>query len=238
MRVALHSCFILHKRSYRESSLLLDLFSSKHGRISLVAKGGRRNKKNTQALYQPYRNLNVSWTGRGEMGTLTGIDAIGTEFDLKGEQVIAAFYLNELLMRLLHKHESHPELFEAYLVALTRLAHSEPIMLALRYFEKHLLNALGYGLILDHDVESGELIRGEQDYCYQLDHGPRSGEPVNTAYISISGNTLLALDREELNEGSALEEAKQLMRMTLKTLLGEKPMASRDLYKAYLQQKR
>ena len=238
MRVALHSCFILHKRSYRESSLLLDLFSSKHGRISLVAKGGRRNKKNTQALYQPYRSLNVSWTGRGEMGTLTGIDAIGTEFDLKGEQVIAAFYLNELLIRLLHKHESHPELFEAYLMALTRLAHSEPIMIALRYFEKHLLNALGYGLVLDHDVESGEPIRGEQDYYYQLDHGPCSGKPVNTANISISGNTLLALDREELNEGSALEEAKQLMRMTLKTLLGEKPMASRDLYKAYLQQKR
>ncbi|MBT7952254.1 MAG: DNA repair protein RecO [Gammaproteobacteria bacterium] len=237
MRVALHSCFILHKRSYRESSLLLDLFSSKHGRISLVAKGGRRNKKNTQALYQPYRSLNVSWAGRGEMGTLTGIDAIGAEFDLKGEQVIAAFYLNELLIRLLHKHESHPELFEAYLVALTRLAHSEPIMMALRYFEKHLLNALGYGLVLDHDVESGEPIRGGQDYYYKLDHGPCFSKPVNTAYISISGNTLLALDREELNEGSAQEEAKQLMRMTLKTLLGEKPMASRDLYKAYLQQK-
>lgn len=237
MRVALHSCFILHKRSYRESSLLLDVFSSEYGRISLIAKGGRRSKKNTQALYQAYRNLNISWAGRGEMGTLTGIESIGAEFGLKGEQVIAAFYLNELLIRLLHKHESHAELFEAYLVALTRLAHSEPIMMTLRYFEKQLLNALGYGLVLEHDMESGEPIKEDQTYYYLPDHGPCSSKPLNAACISISGKTLIALDKEEFNEESDLVEAKHLMRMTLNSLLGEKPMASRNLYKAYIQQK-
>jgi DNA repair protein RecO (recombination protein O) len=177
MRVPLHSCFILHKRAYRETSLLLDVFSSEHGRINLIAKGARRNKKNTQALFQTHRNLNISWTGRGELGTLTDIEAIGSDFNLQAEPVIASFYLNELLIRLLHKHESHSELFEAYLMTLTRLAHDEPVPVALRYFEKHLLDALGYGLVLDHEMESGERIKAEQAYFYSLDHGRCLNKP-------------------------------------------------------------
>ncbi len=237
MRAALHPGFILHKRSYRETSLLLDVFSSKYGRISLVAKGARRSKKNSQALFQTHKSLNISWSARGEMGTLTDIEANGKDFKLKGEQVLAAFYLNELIIRLLHKHESHPELFESYLMALTRLSHGESEMLTLRYFEKHLLNALGYGLVLDHEVDTGAPIRPEQDYYYLPDQGPVSNKPVNIASIKITGSTLLGLDKEQFDEISSLEEAKHLMRRTLKNLLGEKPLASRELYQAYLQQR-
>ncbi len=237
MRIALHPCFILHQRPYRETSLLLEVFSREHGRITLVAKGVRRNKKHTQALFQSHRQLNISWSGRGTLDTLTEIEANGMAYDLKGKATIAAFYLNELLMRLLHKHESHPGLFDAYLMALTRLDHGESDMITLRYFEKQLLDALGYGLVLDHEVESGKPIDPGQDYFYLIDRGPFSHKPMNASSVKIAGNTLLALDREEFDERSGLHEVKQLMRMTLAGYLGEKPLASRKLYQAYLQQK-
>ena len=238
MRVALHPCFILHQRPYRETSLILEIFSREHGRISLVAKGARRNKKNTQALYQLFRKLNLSWSGRGALATLTEIEADGAGFELQGQVMIAAFYLNELLMRLLHKHESHAGLFDAYLMALTRLAHDESELITLRYFEKHLLDALGYGLVLDHEVASGNPIEAEQDYFYLIEHGPVSSKPATSSCIKIKGATLLALEREDFDEQSRLDEAKQVMRMTLDRYLGEKPLASRELYQAYMQQKR
>jgi DNA repair protein RecO (recombination protein O) len=237
MRVSLHSCFILHKRPYRETSFLLEVFSSEYGRISLVAKGVRKKKSNSQALYQSHRNLSIAWSGRGEMGTLTAIEASGDDFNFQGEQVIAAFYLNELLMRLLHKHESHPVLYEEYLKALTRLSHGDSIQIALRYFEKHLLISLGYGLLLDHNVETGGGIQSDTQYYYSLEHGPYKNKPSTSDYVSISGHTLIGLEKELLREDGALDEAKKLMRLALNTLLGDKPMASRDLYRAYLQQK-
>lgn len=237
MRVALHPCFILHQRPYRESSLLLDVFSREHGRIGLVGKGGRRSKKNAQALYQSYRNLNISWSGRGALGTLTEIEAEGVGFDLQGEVMIAAFYLNELLLRLLHQHESHPELFDAYLISLTRLAHGESVLITLRYFEKQLLDALGYGLVLDHEVESGEPIDSGKDYFYMINRGPCSRKPEDSAYVKIAGSTLLDLHNEIFDEHSRLDEVKQLMRLTLNNYLDGKPLASRELYQAYIAQK-
>ena len=197
MRISLNPVFILHHRPYRESSLILEVFSREHGRVSLVAKGIRRNKQKSQALYQPHTSLNISWSGRGEMPTLTEIEANGPGFELKGEAMIAAFYLNELLMRLLHKHESHPQLFDAYLMALTRLDHSEMVLIALRYFEKHLLDSLGYGLVLDHEIETGEPIKAEQRYFYSIDRGPYSIKPPNSSSVEISGRTLLALNQED-----------------------------------------
>ena len=237
MRTSLTPSFILHQRSFRETSLLLEIFSREHGRISLVAKGARRNKKRSQALFQSFRFLNISWSGRGEMGTLTDIEANGPGFALKGEGMMAAFYLSELLMRLLHKHESHTELFDAYLMALTRLEHGESELVALRYFEKHLLDSLGYGLVLDHEIETGESIKPEQRYFYSINRGPCSSQPSNVSFVEISGSTLLALDKEDFDELSSLEEARQLMRITLNGYLGEKPLASRELFRAYIQQK-
>jgi DNA repair protein RecO (recombination protein O) len=238
MRVTLTPAFILHHRPYKETSMLLELFSRDYGRISLVAKGVRRNKLRSPALYQLYRNLNVSWSGRGSLATLTEIEANGPGFHLQGEAMMAAFYINELLMRLLHQHESHHQLFDAYMMALTRLKYGESQLFTLRYFEKQLLDALGYGLVLDYDLDSGEPIQAEHDYYYSIDQGPSSSKPADSDFVRVSGSTLLALDREEFNEQSKLGGIKQLMRLTLRGYLGDKPLASRELYQAYMLQKR
>jgi len=235
MKVALHPCYILHQRSYRETSLILEIFSRDYGRLSLVAKGAKKRKSNNSLLMQPNQRLNIAWSIRGEMGTLTAIESDRVANNLTGQKVLAAFYLNELLMRLLHRHDSHLELFDAYDKALLQLHETDTEQPTLRIFEKRLLHALGYGLVLDHDVVSGEAIDVRQDYYYQIDYGPMATKPSVSDYINITGRALIGLQQEILIDQQSLEQTKQLMRRTLKRHLGSKPLASRELYHAYLE---
>ena len=144
---SLFPCYILHQRPYRETSLLLDAFSSEHGRVGLVARGVKR-RGGRPALLQPARRLNIAWSMRSELGTLTAVEASTPPARLAGTRLVSCFYMNELLVRTLHGHEAHPELFHRYEQALKGLDGGEPEDRVLRIFEKHLLKSLGYGLIL------------------------------------------------------------------------------------------
>ena len=227
MRAALNPCYILHSRNYRETSLLLDVFSRGHGRVSLVAKGGRTQKNAKRALLQPGRKISIAWSLRRELGTLTGVEPCQGDTVQAAGSLLTVFYINELLVRLLHRHEPHTELFDAYEMTLGKLADRGTEQFALRVFEKRLLEALGYGLALDTDTE-GSAIRPEQDYNYLLEQGPAPGG--GTGDLKISGRTLLGLAREEPGDDLMLGEAKQLMRKALGRLLGDKPLHSRELY--------
>ena len=235
MKTDIHSSFILHSRPYRESSLLLDVFSSQYGRVNLVANGVKRRKNNRALLLQPARKLNIAWQSKGDLGTLTSVEEFGDRYKLLGTRLISCFYMNELLVRLLHKHEAHPELFKIYEKSMEQLDKSFIEDQILRIFEKHLLISLGYGLILDHDAETGEKIVSDNDYFYQLDYGPVSKKNNNTKNIAISGSTLLALEHEKKWDKKISKEAKALLRMVLSSYTSHKPFGSRELYKAYLQ---
>ena len=234
MRIPLHPCFILHQRSYRETSLLLEVFSREHGRVGLIARGAKRKRAIPQGILQPYRRLLIAWSGKGELFTLTAIEPDFPSITLRSEQIMTGFYLNELILRLLHRHESHSDLFDAYEGALTRLGVGNSEQSILRIFEKNLLQSLGYGLVLDHDVQSGSPIDISQDYYYQFDLGPLASKPSTSEHIKISGLTLQALQKDCLEDAASLREAKHLMRCILRRHLGGKPLASRELYEAYL----
>lgn len=234
MRVSQSPAFILHHRAYRETSLLLDIFSRDHGRLTLVAKGARKNKKQPRGLYQTHRSLYLNWSQRGEIGTLTGIEANGPPFNLSGSLVISVFYLNELIVRLLHRHEPHPELFDAYARTLTRLAHGEEEDIALRYFEKQLLESIGYGLVLEQDIDTGEEIVSEKNYYYRIDKGPSLAASGAESSVVIAGVTLLALCHENFQDDTPRKGLKDLMRLTLAGYLGERPLKSRQLYREYM----
>ena len=229
MRVELNPCFILHNRSYRETSLLLDVFSRRHGRVGLVAKGARKQKNDKRALLQPGRKINIAWSMRGELGTLTLAEPLPGKHPHGYGGILTVFYINELLVRLLHRHEPHPELFDAYEEALVKLHDASTEQQVLRIFEKRLLEALGYGLVLDADT-GGNAIRPDGHYNYRLEQGPVPCAVANEGGLIISGRTLRALAQEEFIDDSILAEAKQLMRMVLRNLLGDKPLASRELY--------
>ena len=236
MRVGLNPSFILHRRPYRETSLLLDVFSRDYGRLNMVARGVRRKGNQRSELIQPYQCLQIAWSGKGELMTLTNVEPDKPPYVLTGQNLLAGFYVNELLVRMLHLHESHPELFEIYENSLSRLASKNlQQQVVMRIFEKHLLLNTGYGLVLDHDVIQKTGIDAETEYFYQADRGPSVTRPDSNDFVKLSGKTLIALDHEELDNEITIREAKLLMRYILTGLLGARPLASRDLYKSYLE---
>lgn len=226
---SLTSCFILHQRPYRETSLLLDVFSQQFGRVSLIAKGVRKQKRSQMGLYQLYQPLLMSWLGRGELFTLTTAEADAPRYILKAESALCGLYINELMVKLLPLHEADHGIFSAYQNALESLQDRANTALTLRLFEKRLLTHLGYGLVLDREFESGQLIDAQQLYYYQADAGLArwySGQKQP----AISGRSLQHLADESNFDSQSLAEIKQLMRGVIHFYLGGKPLKSRQLF--------
>ena len=238
MKVELTPSYILHRRDYSETSLILDVVSREHGRINLIAKGAKRNKKQQNPNFNLYQKYNISWVAKSDLGTLTDIELETFAESLKPEQMMTGFYMNEIMLRLLHKHEPHPEIFDSYEQAIKRLIDGDSEQIVLRYYEKTLLQSLGYGVILDHEVETGESLNNEMDYFYKFDYGPILTSNKDKSGITISGKTLLELDNESLSETKNINEAKVLLRTILDQHLGDKPLASKKLYQAYIKHKK
>ena len=230
-KVNLEASYILHTRPYRDNSLLVDIFSRAHGRIGAVAKGAKQPKSKFNGLLQPFGLLLLSWSGKGELMTLTGAEQQQAALKLKASQLVSGFYANELLTRLLQRHDPHQTLFDVYhetLCILEKGQQDEPV---LRRFESWLLQETGYGLILDHDVETGETIHADARYCYHIERGPVKVTESSAQHqgIEINGQTLLAIRNEALETVGQLKEAKQLMRAIIAHQLGDKPLRSREL---------
>jgi DNA repair protein RecO (recombination protein O) len=229
-RILEQPAYVLHARAYRETSFLLETLTRDHGRAAMVARGARSPKSKWRNVLQPFRPLLISWSARGELGTLTGADQVAAPPGLHGEALFCGLYLNELLIRLLHRGDPHPEVFERYRKVLADLALGGPPQPVLRIFEKHLLDAVGYGLILDREYVSGNPIRAEAMYDYRPDRGPvRVGENADKKGRAVSGTALLALQSEQLEDG-LLPELRGLMRRVIGYHLGDKPLASSALF--------
>lgn len=230
-RVELEPAFVLHNRVYRESSLITEIFARDSGRLGLVAKGARRPKSALRGMLQSFRPLLLSWSGSGDLGVLTGAEADRFTRPLAGKALFSGLYMNELLMRLMHRHDPHPELFQYYAGALEALGDGQRTDAVLRIFEKHLLESIGYGLVLDHDIDTGEPIHADCAYCYQADRGPIAHERADADGVRVAGETLMSLARESLESERALIEAKKLMRVVLHRYLGDRPLATRSLFR-------
>lgn len=231
MRNELHSTFILHSRPYRNSSLILDVFTLEHGRVGLVARGARSKKSNQAGLYQSFLPLLVSWFGRGELQTLQKIETAGSAIYLTGKSLYSGFYLNELIMRLIHRNDPHPVLFQQYFETLKGLHSCANVEALLRTFEKCLLQEIGYGLLLEYDVNTGKKIDMTEHYLYQPEHGPVKVTDTDQPGLIVSGRTLDAILNNRYDDTQSLAEAKQLLRREIAGHLGDKPLKSRDLYK-------
>jgi DNA repair protein RecO (recombination protein O) len=226
-RISLEPAWVLHHYPYRDSSLLLEVFSRGHGRIGLIARGARSAKSRWRNQLQILRPLLLSWSMRGELGTLTGVDSRGVVDVLAGRQILCACYLNELLLRLLTRHDPHPELFAAYEESLLTLAAGEEQ--ALRLFEKRLLQGLGYGLLLEHEYDSGEPVVAGRHYEYRLEKGPVRCQAAGDKGVFLQGSSLLALHHDSLREPQACREVKSLLRAALALYLGARPLRTREV---------
>ena len=216
--------FVLHRRPYQNTSLLLDCFVAGCGRLPLVAKGAARSK--LKAELQPFQPLAIDWRGRGEVKTLTEAETTDKPLALHGKRLYCGLYLNELLTRLLPREERHDGLLEAYWKSLVSLVHVEDIDWQLRLFELRLLDELGYGLQLAVTAD-GEAISKEQRYHFTPDHG---FTPTGHGNAGVSGATLHALCHGAWSERIERLEARDLMRTVLDHHLGHRPLKSRELF--------
>src|ERR1700752_1788474 len=113
--------YVLHTYPYRETSLILQVWTEKHGRLGLVAKGARRPKSASRAVLVPFQPLTLDWFGRSEVRTLETADRSAPAAPRACASLLAAFYLNELLLKLTTRDDPHEGLFVAYDAAVTRL---------------------------------------------------------------------------------------------------------------------
>ena len=228
MKNELSNAFILHQRPYRESSLLLDVFSEQYGRLSLIAKGVRNNKRSRVASLQLYQPLLLSWFGRGELQTITSIETVEPRYILQAESTLCGLYINELLLRLLPLHDAEVEVFALYQQTLMHLQQADNNEIALRLFEKKLLQHLGYGLVIDCEHETGQAIRADQQYYYHIELGLLPWQQGQQQ--PISGRSLQHLINEQGFDQHSLLEIKQLMRTVIHFYLGGKPLKSRQIF--------
>ncbi|MDH3899894.1 MAG: DNA repair protein RecO [Gammaproteobacteria bacterium] len=229
-KIILEPAWILHHYPYRDSSLLLEIFTREHGRLGLVARGARAAKSRWRGQLQGFTPLLLSWSIRGDLGTLTDIEMQGNTQPAAGRQLLSACYLNELIMRLVTRHDPHPELFVAYAQSLEALAINEEA--ALRLFEKCLLQELGYGLLLDREAETGLPVSADALYEYRLEQGPVRCNN-NSSGLVLHGSSLLALFSEALDDQLACREIKRLMRAALSLYLGARPLRTREVMREF-----
>lgn len=230
--VQLEPAFVLHKRAYRETSLLIELWTQNHGRFSAVAKGVRKTKSSSQGLLQPFSPILVSFVGKGELMTLTQVESRQNRFFLQGDCLFAGLYLNELLMYVLQKWDPHENLFHFYEQTLADLCGQPLEQRVLRRFERLLLEELGYGLLPKSEEHLAQSFIAEKAYRFLPEQGFSKLEPIDEIGSGgnvFSGKSLLAIAREEWSE-EVLLDAKRLMRMVLSSLLGERKIFSRRLF--------
>ncbi|HJV91844.1 MAG TPA: DNA repair protein RecO [Azonexus sp.] len=225
--------YVLHTYPFRETSLIVEVFSRDFGRMALLARGARRPRSAIRGLLMAFQPLEVGWAGKGEVLTLMKAEWQGGQPLLAGEALFCGYYLNELLMHLLPREDSHEQLFARYAEMLVRLG-SDPAGRVreadLRRFEKALLQELGYGLTLTHDNE-GRPIDASAFYHYQMEQGPVRLEHAEAATQALCGKTLLDLEAEDFADPRSRLEAKQLMRTLMAYYLAGKELETRKIFR-------
>lgn len=239
MRVELAHAVVLHRRHYRDTSLLLDVFTREHGRVGLVARGARRPRGRWRGLLEPLHHLRLSWTGRGELFTLTAAEATRTVALPPGMPVYAGFYTAELLLRLLARDDAYPQLFDHLLVVWHMLANGAAIAPTLRLYEYTLLRELGYAPPLTQLTHSRVPVQTGRAYLYHPEGGLRVADSApGVGEVAIDGAPLLALARGELEEGAQEQAIRRLLNAALTPHLGHRPLKTAQTLQAMQRMKK
>ena len=228
--VNLQPAYVLHSRAYRDTSALLEIFALDYGRVSLVARGVKGTKARYKGLLQPFVPLLMSWQGKGELMTLRMAEPHGIAHNLMGNTLLCGLYLNELLVKLLHRYDAHPELFLSYQQTLIALQEKDQQQIVLRLFEKNLLTELGYALQLEYEAITHQPIDVERFYFFNPTQGLLPCLNPNQQPNVFQGENLLAIHNNNFAHSAYMRDAKRLIRIALNHLLEGKTIRSRELF--------
>jgi len=208
------------------------VFTQAEGRVSLLAKGFRQQKSHYLGLLRPFMPLKLDYIGSQSLKTLRHVESGNQAYEFPELNLYCAYYINELIRSFLPEAEPYPDVFVAYLNCLQALQSKEAIEPALRCFEIQLIDALGYGLQLEFDVDSGDEIQAELRYHFDIEQGPKLASKGE-----LKGSTLIAMQQENFTNPEQLQQAKQLMRAVIDFYLQGKPLRTRGLMSKLISQK-
>lgn len=227
-KVAGQPAFVLHSYPYKETSLIIDLFTRDFGRVALIAKGAKRPHSQLRGVLQTFQPLSSSWVGKSELRTLTDAEWVGGMLPLEKTALLCGFYLNELLVKLLARDDAHPALFDHYVSTLNQLAHNEPAPIVLRKFERALLKETGVAADLTRCVETRRRIESDVVYVVDPERGPRP-ERASDSWPRVAGKTLLDMECENYEDVATQVQSKQLMRFLVAHHLNGAPLNTRQI---------
>lgn len=219
--------YVLHTYSFKETSLVAELFTKEYGRVTTVAKGARRPRSAMRGQLQSFQKLSATWSGKNELKTLHSLDWADGLVSLHGEALMCGFYLNELLLRLLPREDAHEQLFDYYQATLKILAKGADLAINLRRFELKMLQEMGYAVPLLVDESSGA-ISPARDYRYEAEYGACELSATKNGVV-LSGQTLLDMAQDTYESAQTKQQSKQLMRYLVAHYLGDKPLHTRQL---------
>ncbi len=234
-RVQQQPAYVLHHRPFRDSSQLLDVISREYGKVTLVARGSRSAKSRLRGILRPFQALRLSWFVRSDLGTLTGAETDAAPLPLDGDALLSAYYVNELVLNFLHRHDPQPEIFNAYAQTIEALSRSDRIAANLRVFEMELLRLLGYALNLEYEAHRHEPVEEQRFYEYRVEQGP-VGVSRSEGPMIFAGARLRGIAESRFDDPAVLRDAGRLLREVIRHHLDGRELKSRkvllDLHRA------
>ena len=219
-------CFLLHQRPHGETSLIVDVFTKKNGKMSIIAKGAKKPKSKFFGYLTPFTKLKITYTGRSELKTLTNIDRDFSEStNSLSKTSYSLLYINELLIRLLPKDAVHEDLFLLYESFLLKIHSRKNIELTLRSFELDMLEMLGYGLDFENEIDKNQSIDVNKNYSFIPERGFR--ESSNSKF---SGQDIINIRLRNLSEVSK-KHLKHITQESIHFCLDGKSLSSREIFR-------
>lgn len=233
MRVELAPALILHRRAWRDSSAMLEAYTRAHGRVGLIARGARRSNGRWQGRLEPLTAARLSWSGRGELHSLTGVE-VEQRFELNGNRLWSGFYASELVLRLTAREDPQAAIYDSLHALLQALSAAAPAVVALRFFERDLLDAMGYGLPLTVETETGRPVSAEASYAWHPVHGLHAGSAGNGG-VSVPGSALLGLAAGRFRSRADIHATRELLGAVIASHLGGRSLRTLQTLRAMRQ---
>jgi DNA repair protein RecO (recombination protein O) len=224
--------YVLHSYSFKETSLVVEVFTRDCGRLGLVAKGARRPRSALRGTLMAFQPLLLSWSGRSELRVLRSAEWAGGQPQLAGLALICGFYLNELVLKLTQRDDPHAGTYAGYEDALAGLRAANSPAAVLRRFERRMLADLGYGLTLTQDADGAD-IDAAATYAYVPERGAvaygRAAAQGQESDLRIAGKTLLDMARDDYTDPATAQQSRALMRRVINHHLAGQALHTRQL---------
>jgi DNA repair protein RecO (recombination protein O) len=227
MKVLGQTAFVLHARPWRETSFIVEILTRDYGRVAVIARGVTGPKKHSlRAALQPMQQIRIDYQLQGEMGRMVQAEAIDVPPRLHADSLLASFYINELLIKLLPRQDAANDIFDLYAIVRQRLYDQAPLAWTLRRFERDLLDAVGVGFAFD-TTHDGQACDPAARYRLDAEHGPI--RDPHHGQNSISGAALIALASDQMPAPHLLQECRIALKYLISQQLGNVELKSWSL---------